>query len=76
VGSRALAVNISALLTEFHMPPSTVLFEITETGLICAPASSLENLVRLRIMGFGRAMDDFGAGYSSLDRLCEFPFSQ
>ncbi|MNH37091.1 Cyclic di-GMP phosphodiesterase Gmr [compost metagenome] len=21
-------------------------------------------------------MDDFGAGYSSLERLCEFPFSQ
>ncbi|MEI1330047.1 two-component system response regulator cyclic di-GMP-specific phosphodiesterase RocR, partial [Pseudomonas aeruginosa] len=27
-------------------------------------------------MGCGLAMDDFGAGYSSLDRLCEFPFSQ
>ena len=52
------------------------MFEITETGLISAPASSLENLVRLRIMGCGLAMDDFGAGYSSLDRLCEFPFSQ
>ncbi|WP_134928816.1 EAL domain-containing protein, partial [Pseudomonas protegens] len=40
------------------------------------PASSLENLVRLRVMGCGLAMDDFGAGYSSLDRLCELPFSQ
>lgn len=76
LGSRALAENISALLTEFHLPPSSVMFEITETGLISAPASSLENLVRLRIMGCGLAMDDFGAGYSSLDRLCEFPFSQ
>ncbi len=64
------------MLTEFHLPPSSVMFEITETGLISAPASSLENLVRLRIMGCGLAMDDFGAGYSSLDRLCEFPFSQ
>jgi len=53
-----------------------LLFEVTESGLIQAPASSLETLLRLRLLGCGLAMDDFGAGYSSLERLCEFPFSQ
>jgi len=64
------------LLKRFQVPATQIMFEITESGLISAPASSLENLVRLRIMGCGLAMDDFGAGYSSLDRLSELPFSQ
>ncbi len=71
-----LTERIPALLKRFQVPATQIMFEITESGLISAPASSLENLVRLRIMGCGLAMDDFGAGYSSLDRLSELPFSQ
>lgn len=52
------------------------MFEITESGLIRVPASSLENLARLRMLGCGLAMDDFGAGYSSLGRLSDLPFNQ
>ncbi|WP_338110822.1 MULTISPECIES: EAL domain-containing protein [Pseudomonas] len=29
-----------------------------------------------RMMGCNLAIDDFGAGYSSLQRLCELPFNQ
>lgn len=72
----SLSENAALLLERFQAPAASVLFEITESALINAPASSLENLVRLRIMGCGLAMDDFGAGYSSLDRLSEIPFSQ
>lgn len=76
LASQTLTESITALLVLFQVPSSSITFEITETSLISAPASSLENLVRLRVMGCGLAMDDFGAGYSSLDRLCELPFSQ
>ncbi|MGC5701951.1 EAL domain-containing response regulator [Pseudomonas sp. NFXW11] len=76
LASQTLTESIAALLAGFQVPSSSITFEVTETGLISAPASSLENLVRLRIMGCGLAMDDFGAGYSSLERLCELPFSQ
>ncbi|MCO7578484.1 MULTISPECIES: EAL domain-containing protein [Pseudomonas chlororaphis group] len=76
LASQTLTESIAALLVLFQVPSSSITFEITETSLISAPASSLENLVRLRVMGCGLAMDDFGAGYSSLDRLCELPFSQ
>lgn len=72
----ALTERITMLIKRSHVPSSSVMFEITESGLICAPASSLESLVRLRMLGCGLAMDDFGAGYSSLDRLSELPFSQ
>ncbi|NBF11140.1 EAL domain-containing response regulator [Pseudomonas sp. Fl4BN1] len=76
LASQTLTESITSFLTLFQVPSSSITFEITETSLISAPASSLENLVRLRVMGCGLAMDDFGAGYSSLDRLCELPFSQ
>ncbi len=73
---QALSGAIASWLRRFQAPPASITFEITETSLISAPASSLENLVRLRLMGCGLAMDDFGAGHSSLERLCELPFSQ
>ncbi|MBK5436002.1 EAL domain-containing response regulator [Pseudomonas sp. TH32] len=76
LANRALTHRISMLLREARVSPSSVMFEITESGLLNAPANSLENLVRLRILGCGLAMDDFGAGYSSLDRLSELPFSE
>ncbi|MCE5979575.1 EAL domain-containing response regulator [Pseudomonas sp. JR33AA] len=71
-----LTAQISTLLKRSQIPAASVTFEVTESGVISAPASSLENLVRLRMLGCGLAMDDFGAGYSSLARLSELPFSQ
>ncbi|POA89894.1 EAL domain, c-di-GMP-specific phosphodiesterase class I (or its enzymatically inactive variant) [Pseudomonas sp. NFPP10] len=76
LANRALTHRIPILLRQAQVSPSSVMFEITESGLLNAPANSLENLVRLRILGCGLAMDDFGAGYSSLDRLSELPFSE
>lgn len=71
-----LTKRVPFLLKRAQVPASSVIFEITESVLLSASASSLENLVRLRILGCGLAMDDFGAGYSSLDRLSELPFNE
>ncbi|UUT15386.1 EAL domain-containing response regulator [Pseudomonas zeae] len=71
-----LTERIPRMLKRARVPATCIIFEITESGLLSAPANSLENLVRLRILGCGLAMDDFGAGYSSLDRLSELPFSE
>ena len=76
LASSTLTERISELLKRNQVPAASVMFEITEISLISAPARSLENLVRLRMLGCGLAMDDFGAGYSSLDRLSDLPFSQ
>lgn len=51
-------------------------FEITEGGVFKAPVVSLENLLRLRMLGCGLSIDDFGAGFSSLQRLCQLPFNE
>lgn len=71
-----LTEKIPELLKRYQVPAHSVMFEITESGLISVPASSLENLARLRMLGCGLAMDDFGAGYSSLGRLSDLPFNQ
>ncbi|QEY60881.1 EAL domain-containing response regulator [Metapseudomonas lalkuanensis] len=76
LSDQGLVERIGKALTEAGLPGEGLTFELTETGLLEAPAASLECLVRLRLLGCGLAMDDFGAGYSSLDRLCELPFSQ
>ncbi|MDH4556000.1 EAL domain-containing response regulator [Pseudomonas sp. BN417] len=76
LADRDLVPAIGRALEKAGLPATGLTFELTETGLLEAPAASLESLVRLRLMGCELAMDDFGAGYSSLDRLCELPFSQ
>ncbi|HEK1766269.1 TPA: EAL domain-containing protein [Pseudomonas putida] len=57
-------------------PAQVITLEILETAQIEHSGSSLKNLLQLRLMGCGLAMDDFGSGFSSLQRLCELPFSE
>ncbi|WP_219096465.1 EAL domain-containing protein [Pseudomonas sp. UMAB-40] len=71
-----LAGRIKTMLCVHELPGSGLTFELTETGLIEAPSTSLENLVRLRMMGCDLSIDDFGAGFSSLQRLCQLPFNE
>lgn len=56
--------------------PSQITLEITETTAFEASNTILEVLVRLRLKGFGVAVDDYGTGYSNLDRLARMPFSK
>ncbi|PMY68985.1 MULTISPECIES: EAL domain-containing protein [Pseudomonas] len=71
-----LTGRIQTILAAHDLPGSGLTFELTETGLLEAPAISLESLVRLRMMGCSLSIDDFGAGFSSLQRLCQLPFNE
>lgn len=72
----ALFSRIKATLATFKLPGAGVTFELTETGLVEASATCMENLVRLRMMGCRLSIDDFGSGFSSLQRLCQLPFNE
>lgn len=67
---------VRQLLEIEQVPAQSLILEITESGLMQAPITSIENLVRLRLMGCGVSIDDFGAGFSSLQRVCEMPCSE
>ncbi|WP_458375669.1 EAL domain-containing response regulator [Pseudomonas pergaminensis] len=71
-----LASKIKQILASHNATGSSLTFELTESGLIEVPAVSLENLVRLRMMGCRLSIDDFGVGFSSLQRLCQLPFNE
>jgi EAL domain-containing protein (putative c-di-GMP-specific phosphodiesterase class I) len=71
-----LTASIRRILIRHGAPGAGLTFELTESGLLEAPATSLENLVRLRMMGCRLSIDDFGAGFSSLQRLCQLPFNE
>lgn len=65
---------VSGQLTETAIPPRTLKFELTESGLISDVVAARETLERLRHTGVELMLDDFGTGYSSLNHLQLFPF--
>ncbi|WP_438866582.1 EAL domain-containing response regulator [Pseudomonas sp. L1(2025)] len=76
LANERLVRKIKALLTKFNLSGSGLTFELTESGLLQATPSSLKSLVQLRMIGCKLSIDDFGAGYSSLQRLCQLPFNE
>ncbi len=76
LASGELTSRLRSLLSRHATSGASLTFELTESGLLEAPATSLETLVRLRMMGCRLSIDDFGAGFSSLQRLCQLPFNE
>jgi EAL domain-containing protein (putative c-di-GMP-specific phosphodiesterase class I)/AmiR/NasT family two-component response regulator len=71
-----LSQRVKSKLDQFDLPGSGLTFELTEGGLLEAAAESIETLVRLRMMGCQLSIDDFGSGFSSMQRLCQLPFNE
>ena len=63
-------------LKETGLPARRLELEITEGLLLQSTQTVLDTLERLRTTGVTIAMDDFGAGYSSLSYLTRFAFSK
>ncbi|MGI8451507.1 MAG: putative bifunctional diguanylate cyclase/phosphodiesterase [Streptosporangiaceae bacterium] len=60
-------------LTESGLPPSSLVLELTESGLLRPDQRLQADLEELKSMGVRLAIDDFGTGYSSLSYLRELP---
>ncbi|MEG2378082.1 MAG: EAL domain-containing protein, partial [Clostridia bacterium] len=65
--------DLLGILKEFNLSPNALELEITESVLLTQRDSIAKNMARLHDAGFRIAMDDFGAGYSSLNMLKELP---
>jgi diguanylate cyclase (GGDEF)-like protein len=61
------------VITASGVDPSSVTIEVTETVLMDNPERSIAQLEALRRAGVRIAIDDFGAGYSSLSYLRRLP---
>lgn len=69
-----LAALVHSVLLETGLSPARLELEITEGVLIGDFSRAVSILRRLKALGVRIAMDDFGAGYSSLSYLQSFPF--
>jgi diguanylate cyclase (GGDEF)-like protein len=86
--SPRVALNVSAVqlrqpsfhdsvrhVLELHsIDPSLIELEITEQGLMADPDHMRACLHMVKNVGVRIALDDFGAGYSCLSHLWDFPF--
>ena len=68
--------DIAAALAESKLPANRLDLEITEGVFLHDTPSTISQLERLRALGIGITLDDFGAGYSSLSYLRLFPFTK
>lgn len=56
--------------------PARLVCEVTETTVLRDLPGTLLNLGRMRLKGFGLAMDDYGIGYSTMQQLAICPFTE
>ncbi|MFA5515179.1 MAG: EAL domain-containing protein [Desulfuromonadales bacterium] len=83
-----VAVNLSArqfrtgnlleavrrIVRESGIEPRLLELELTESMIMLDPQVTAQTLLRMKELGLRLALDDFGAGYSSLNYLRRFPF--
>jgi len=66
------AGRLTAMARAADVAPGRVQLEITEAAIFEDPERAADTLARLRAAGFRVALDQFGAGYSSLYNLRSF----
>lgn len=68
-----LLEDVTQALIGSGLPASRLCLELTETALLRDEVAAAHILSRLRGLGVGVALDDFGSGYSSLSYLKHLP---
>ena len=64
---------LTTMIKKYHLSPSYLHLEITETAYTENPEQLINAVSKLKKLGFVIEMDDFGTGYSSLNMLSELP---
>jgi diguanylate cyclase (GGDEF)-like protein/PAS domain S-box-containing protein len=68
------AAGLARRLAESGLAPGNLAIELTESAWTVDAVETLEVIEDLRAAGFPTALDDFGAGFSSLSRLPDLGF--
>ncbi|HTO79851.1 MAG TPA: EAL domain-containing protein, partial [Methylocystis sp.] len=72
--SQDLLKNVKSALMRNEIARASLKLELSEAAVMENPEYSAQMLARLKELGAGLALDDFGSGYSSLAYLQRFPF--
>jgi diguanylate cyclase (GGDEF)-like protein/PAS domain S-box-containing protein len=71
-----LVDDIAATLARWDVDPGRVTLEITESAVMCDPEGTKRVLDQLAGHGVRLAIDDFGAGFTSLSHLAQLPLHE
>ncbi|WP_442934140.1 putative bifunctional diguanylate cyclase/phosphodiesterase [Micromonospora sp. CPCC 205561] len=71
--AREYVVQVAEALRAHHVPPQRLVLEVTEHAVATDLDELIRRLTALRATGVRIALDDFGAGYSSLGQLRRLP---
>ncbi len=65
--------KIASVVKRKKVNPRNLKIEITESCIVTSPVEARNKMEKIKKMGIRIAIDDFGAGYSSLSYLSEYP---
>ncbi|TPG93887.1 EAL domain-containing protein [Pseudomonas caspiana] len=71
-----LVIQITDLLGRYKLDPNLLVIEVTESAIMLDSYLARTILKQLHSMGIRIAIDDFGAGYTSLAQLKDLPISE
>lgn len=70
-----LSSLVLGILGKYGVSPDKINLEITETALSLSQEKFKDNLNNLVNSGLSISLDDFGSGYSNLQRISQIPFN-
>jgi EAL domain-containing protein (putative c-di-GMP-specific phosphodiesterase class I) len=76
VRDRGFPERLAVLLQEYDFPAPHFVLDVTEAADPAGQHLLLDVFTRLRILGVGLSLDNFGTGQSSLTGLYRMPFSE
>lgn len=76
LGDTSIVTMLSDLCARHRIEPRRIIVEVAEASALASPGAALELMTQLRVRGFHLALDDVGAGPSSLVQLARLPVSE
>jgi EAL domain-containing protein (putative c-di-GMP-specific phosphodiesterase class I)/CHASE2 domain-containing sensor protein len=76
LSDKGFTLRVAALLARHGLKPERLTLELTETAAVADNGESLEMITRLRELGVGISIDDYGTGLSTLDYLKKIPANE
>lgn len=76
LGLPHLAEQMSDMVRAAGVEPSQMVLEVTESAAMTDLGHSLENLARLRLLGFRLSVDDYGTGHSNIQQISCINFQE
>jgi EAL domain-containing protein (putative c-di-GMP-specific phosphodiesterase class I) len=73
---RAFPTRLASLLEENDFPTQSLTLDVTESRSVADRDLLLDVFTRLRMLGVGLSLDNFGSGLSSITEIYRIPFSE